>query len=1073
MHSISDLTTFARKTKGHVPPQLVGASTTVVGNKMYLFGGRLVSQRRMVSDLYVFDLEKFVWHKVEPSPDEQVPGARYFHSADSYRDQDNDLLVLFGGMGYVAPDSDELCVLNDVRLFDLKTMKWRPPTQQTTLPPDNNSLVPRARYAHLSSITSDRLFIIGGQDMTNVWLDDIHVFDLIEMAWVQRQDYPRHCGTYRSVAVASRLRVRLPMEERRGDNMGLLGPPGSRFRVEGVTAASPTRVISDKIHHLPYSADPTPDFPNDILLYSNYNFTDVRRELEVISPEEPSGFTITDRSDAMTGVSLPPGLRFPTGAILGSHLIIAGTYLAHSYQSFSIWALDLQTMAWMRIDAGTTLASGSWSRGVLWPAQNKFLIFGNRDGNLVEDYNRRLLSWDHVAYIDLEAFGIYQPPRALLDLTTQELGLAALEEGALADFEVVCDDGRRIPCSRQTLETRWPWFAAKRRDYLAAARRAMEAIPASMQNDSSSRRPAQPSSSSSRREPPTSDRDHHHHHHPGSNGQARPRGMSDVTRLRDTGGATSGTEGYTSSVVGRGVSTHHAAFGKVGSSSRPPGTSSSSTTSRQGTTKAPRRPTTADSAIPSRHHHTFRTQLSVDTTNLSMERKMSLPSELHATPMSALDPKNVLTARDVEVAPPSSAVDAPTAAPFVVVSVAGGTEEEVPHGQYGSTIRTRARAMTVSEVEMQQYGTTHTEEQRRSPQRIAVTRHGYQRSIDREDEYAAMSSAATSVMSTPAGSDLSDEEDTPQFPLPPGRSASLSPTRTPLAAYPANPRLGIRRKMSELSVSASSSSSSNRNATPVATRRRAGSDATASVEGPQTPPVGIIANGGVVNAGGFVANVPPAEFHTTGPPPARTLGRIDEAAGGTTIIDLSGKTTITPDSRQQHLDVQFAQQQQMVLPDMRRPSLTSIDGRTADEHDSAVGFASSAPSLVSSSSRMANPFVHSESDLLDNRSRPVDGQRRMIPVQRTTTNTTSSADSTGYHGVSPPAPPTKHDRAVQRAREKLEKLERKAQERADKEKAALWEKEEKRRKKNMVGGKPDPQIMAERMRYMGVLAFAK
>ena len=50
----------------------------------------------------------------------------------------------------------------------------------------------------------------------------------------------------------------------------------------------------------------------------------------------------------------------------------------------------------------------------------KPLIFGNRNGNLVEDYNRRLLSWDHVAVIDLESFGIYQPPPLMLDIPMQE-----------------------------------------------------------------------------------------------------------------------------------------------------------------------------------------------------------------------------------------------------------------------------------------------------------------------------------------------------------------------------------------------------------------------------------------------------------------------------------------------------------------------------------------------------------------------------------------------------------------------------------------------------------------------------
>jgi len=36
----------------------------------------------MVSDMYVFDLETFVWEKLLPSLEDEVPGARYFHSAD-------------------------------------------------------------------------------------------------------------------------------------------------------------------------------------------------------------------------------------------------------------------------------------------------------------------------------------------------------------------------------------------------------------------------------------------------------------------------------------------------------------------------------------------------------------------------------------------------------------------------------------------------------------------------------------------------------------------------------------------------------------------------------------------------------------------------------------------------------------------------------------------------------------------------------------------------------------------------------------------------------------------------------
>lgn len=50
-----------------------------------LQGGRLVTERRMASDLYVFDLETFIWEKITPFPEDDVPEPRYFHSAETCR----------------------------------------------------------------------------------------------------------------------------------------------------------------------------------------------------------------------------------------------------------------------------------------------------------------------------------------------------------------------------------------------------------------------------------------------------------------------------------------------------------------------------------------------------------------------------------------------------------------------------------------------------------------------------------------------------------------------------------------------------------------------------------------------------------------------------------------------------------------------------------------------------------------------------------------------------------------------------------------------------------------------------
>lgn len=173
-----------------------------------------------------------------------------------------------------ARNLEDLCVLNDVRYYDLSTMHWIPASTTNGASLDSNAdiLVPKPRYAHLSSVTADRLFIIGGQDLSNIWLDDVYVYDLLGKAWIQHRSFPNHCGTYRSVAVSSNLRVRLPQEEiRPTDINSTIGPPGARFRPDNSTPSAPSFTPPDSFIHMPYSSPPTDDYPNDIYLYSNYN----------------------------------------------------------------------------------------------------------------------------------------------------------------------------------------------------------------------------------------------------------------------------------------------------------------------------------------------------------------------------------------------------------------------------------------------------------------------------------------------------------------------------------------------------------------------------------------------------------------------------------------------------------------------------------------------------------------------------------------------------------------------------------------------------------------------------------
>lgn len=98
------------------------------------------------------------------------------------------------------------------------------------------------------------------------------------------------------------------------------------------------------------------------------------------------------------GPLLPPGLRFPFAAIIGHHLIIAGTYLSHLEQNYAVWALDRRVGRWKKIEAGVLgsdgsagmgngegLGGGSWNKAVVWEEGGKMFVFGNKYRSLQED----------------------------------------------------------------------------------------------------------------------------------------------------------------------------------------------------------------------------------------------------------------------------------------------------------------------------------------------------------------------------------------------------------------------------------------------------------------------------------------------------------------------------------------------------------------------------------------------------------------------------------------------------------------------------------------------------------------
>ncbi|KAH8700189.1 putative regulatory protein Ral2 [Talaromyces proteolyticus] len=492
--NLSGLVCNVRRTTGREPRALVGATTTILGDKLYVFGGRVLSRSnpQLTSDLYELDLIRRHWTKLETSGD--IPPPRYFHSMCAAGDTK---LVCFGGMSpatgsetvqgnnQTGQDTQaEVKVMADIHVYDVLMRTW------TRVAPKDSI---QGRYAHCAAILPSstcftsanaplsaihrnpsstnphqgtlgpdidglggaEMVIVGGQNSSNHYIEEISVFNLRSLKWTSTSPLGRSCGAYRSVVA-----------------------PLSNMNVSelGITAEDP-EAVGQPIE--------SPERGSPMLIYSNYNFLDVKLELQVRLPD---GRLV---EKPMVGGVSPPGLRFPNGGIINNHFVVSGTYLTSSKQEYSLWALDLRSLTWSRVDAGgTVFSNGSWNRGVLWERRNTFVILGNRKRSLVDDYNHRRINFSHLCMVELEAFGLYNNPcrtaptsgyvsvsspavpaslqAKLAQLTSggrpfsaasDELGKVAFSMREMADMDLQALGGERIPVNSRILARRWgPFF---------------------------------------------------------------------------------------------------------------------------------------------------------------------------------------------------------------------------------------------------------------------------------------------------------------------------------------------------------------------------------------------------------------------------------------------------------------------------------------------------------------------------------------------------------------------------------------------------------------------------------------
>lgn len=491
--NLSGLVCNVHRTTGKEPHPLVGATTTILGDKLYVFGGRRLSRAKpqLTSNLYELDLIRRHWTKLDTKGD--IPAPRYFHSVCALGDTK---LVCYGGMS-PAPGADatgdgqsEVVVMSDIHIYDAPSRTW-----MKVATPD----APQGRYAHCTAIlpssavfTSSNapmsavhhnapgsnpnqgtlgvsldgtggaeMVVVGGQDSANHYIEQISIFNLRSLKWTGTTGMGRSCGAYRSVVA--------PLPTMTAEQIGA-GPHADAD-------------ADDEDESAPIGSGAP------MLIYSNYNFLDVKLELQVRLTDG----TLTEKP-MRTEIS-PPGLRFPNGGVIDNHFVVSGTFLTSSKQEYALWALDLRTLSWSRIDAsGSIFSQGSWNRGVLWSRRNAFVILGNRKRSLVDDYNNRRINFSNICLVELESFGLYDNPRTAeptsayisasanapqlsnemslagrqLPQAAESLGVQSMHLRELADMDFLAIDGTRIAVNSRLISRRWgPYFTHLLRESLS------------------------------------------------------------------------------------------------------------------------------------------------------------------------------------------------------------------------------------------------------------------------------------------------------------------------------------------------------------------------------------------------------------------------------------------------------------------------------------------------------------------------------------------------------------------------------------------------------------------------------
>lgn len=162
---LNDQTWSVVEATGDVPPPRVGVTMAATeGNQtIYVFGGRDATHKEL-NELYSFDTRTCTWSLIS-SGDNGGPPHRSYHSMTA----DDRCVYVFGGCGDAGR-------LNDLWAYDVVDKIW------TKFPdPEQDKCKPRGGPGLV--VSQGKIWVVYG--FSGVEQDDVHYFDLAQKRWVQ------------------------------------------------------------------------------------------------------------------------------------------------------------------------------------------------------------------------------------------------------------------------------------------------------------------------------------------------------------------------------------------------------------------------------------------------------------------------------------------------------------------------------------------------------------------------------------------------------------------------------------------------------------------------------------------------------------------------------------------------------------------------------------------------------------------------------------------------------------------------------------------------------------------------